>query len=186
MNNHTCTIRSTDLQNLLSITDRTVYRWLSGPYPRHALPKNVRTYALPEVVARLRLRRKNGLSGDDLHRVVTFDSVARSKAELFQNADFMWLDDDAEARAKEFVAVLEGEEVERARAVQRAVRAAALAGGLTGVQRLTEIALIHPGAARFILTGSAAETPCGDAGWQSFTKALWAINPKQNQILEAA
>tara|TARA_R110002012_G_scaffold248926_1_gene425587 strand:+ start:829 stop:1119 length:291 start_codon:yes stop_codon:yes gene_type:complete len=96
MNHYTCTLRSTELQNLLNVTDRSVWRWMHEPYPRHTLPKNVRTYALPEVVARLRQRRKNGLTGDDLRRVVTFDSAARSRAELFHNADFMWLSDDAE------------------------------------------------------------------------------------------
>ena len=187
MNHNACTIRSTDLQNLLNVSDRSVWRWMHEPYPRHATPKNVRTYALPEVVARLRLRRKNGLSGDDLHRVVTFDTVARAKREIFENADFMWLGDAAEDRAKEFRAAIEGEgeAVERARAVQKEVRVAAMQAGLPGVERLRQSVLTHPGVARFVLTGEANELPASDAGWLAFTKALWAVNPNQIQ-LEAA
>ena len=138
------------------------------------------------MVARLRQRRKNGLTGDDLRRVVTFDSAARSRAELFHNADFMWLSDDAEERAQEFWAVLDSEEVERACAVQKEVRAAALQAGLPGAARLRQTALIHPAVVRFVLTGEANELPWGDAGWESFTKALWVINPEQIQQLEAA
>ena len=183
MNPYTATLRSTDICNLLNVTDRSAYRWLSNPYPRHV--GATRRYALPEVVARLRLRRNNGLSGEDLRRVVTFDSEARSKEEIFHNANFMWLGDDADERAGEFRAALEGEEVERAREVQKEVRAAALQTGLPSVERLRQIVL-HPSAVRFILTGSASETPCGDTGWVSFTKALWAINPERIQQCEAA
>lgn len=64
MNPYTATLPSTDICNLLNVTDRSAYRWLSNPYPRHI--GATRHYALPEVVARLRLRRKAGLKGDDL------------------------------------------------------------------------------------------------------------------------
>ena len=117
--------------------------------------------------------------------MVVFDTVARAKRE-HAGAEFMWLGDDAEARAEEFRAALEGEEVERVRSVQKEVRAAAIQAGLPGVERLRQIALIHPGAARFILSGEAAEIPCTDAGWRNWTSALWAINPETIQQLEAA
>lgn len=179
-------MRSTDLQNLIDVGEKSIFRWFSAPYPRHALLKSVRNYALPEVVARLRLRRKRGLYSADLASVVTFDTNARSKREVCENVEFMWLGDDAEERAGEFWAVLDGEEVERARSVQKEVRAAAIQAGLPGVGRLRQKALVHPSAARFILSGEAVEIPCTDGGWRNWTAALWAINPEQNQLLEAA
>lgn len=111
MNPDSAIMRSTDLCSLLGTSDQSLYRWLVRPYPPHhfssAAPRG-RTYAAPEVVARLRERRARGLSGDDLARVVEFDTVSRSAME----SDFLWVGEDAQGRAAAFFACLEGEETE--------------------------------------------------------------------------
>lgn len=183
MNPDSATLRSTDLCAILHSTDQSLYRWLARPYPVHHVatqaPKG-RTYALPEIVARLRDRRHLGLHGDDLAAVVTFDTETRAA----RDSDFLWLGDDALDRAAAFFAALSGEEVERARDVMKAVRNAAIGCGLTGVNRLGQIALIHPAVVRFVLTGEADELPIG-AGWQSFAKAIWAVNPAESYEVAA-
>jgi len=59
----------------------------------------------------------------------------------------------------------------------KACRHATVAAGLSGINRLAQIALIQPGIVRFILSGEVDELPVNDSGWQSFSKALWAVNP---------
>lgn len=179
MNPNSAALRSTDICAVLGVSDKSVFRWLSGPYPTfvwsNCTPRG-RTYALPEIVARLRERRARGLYGDDLSALVAYDTAARAQA----GDDGLWLDKDAQDRAAAFYAALHGEETERARDVMKAMRRAALAAGLSGVNRLAQIALIHPGVVRFILSGEADELPMTDGGWQSFAKALWAVNPSEH------
>lgn len=179
MNPNSATLRSTDICTLLSVSDQSIYRWLSDPYPTFVWsncdPRG-RTYALPEIVARLRERRARGLYGDDLAALVAHDSAVRAQ----NGDDGLWLDRDALDRSAGFYAALRGEETERARDVMRAMRGAALAAGLSGVNRLAQIALIQPGIVRFILNGEADELPVTDGGWQSFAKAIWAVNPAEN------
>jgi len=179
MNPDTATLRSRDICAILGVSDQSLYRWLARPYPVHHFsdvkPRG-RTYALPEIVARLRQRSRDGLSGADLGSVVAFDTQARAA----RGDDILWLGEGAQDRAASFLAALEGEEVERARACMKAVRHAATQTGLSGVNRLSQIALIHPGLVRFILTGQTNELPVGNAGWESFTKAIWAVNPVHN------
>lgn len=178
MNPNSATLRSTDICTLLSVSDQSTYRWLSAPYPTfvwsNCTPRG-RTYALPEIVARLRERRRGGLDGDDLAALVAHDVAARAQ----NGDDGLWLDKDAQDRAAAFYAAFDGEERERARSVMKAVRAAAMAVGLSGINRLAQIALIHAGVVRFILSGEADELPVTDGGWQSFAKALWAVNPSE-------
>ena len=184
MNPASATLRSSDLCALLAATDRSLHRWLAHPYPVHHIPTispRGRTFALPEIVVRLRKRRSVGLDGDDLARVVAFDTATRTQRQV----DDMWIGEDAQGRAASFFAALDGEEDERARACKREVRNAATSCSLTGVSRLGQIALIHPGIVRYILTDEANELPVGDAGWQSFAKALWAVNPAEH-LEEAA
>lgn len=176
MNPDSATMRSTDLCALLGASDQSLYRWLGRPYPPHHFSRVAprgKTYALPEAVARLRERRARGLSGDDLARVVEFDTVSRSAME----SDFLWVGEYAQRRAAAFFTCLEGKEPERARDCMKAVRNAAIACGLPVISPLGQIALLHPGIVRFVLTDDPAELPVGDAGWVSFAKALWAVNP---------
>lgn len=179
MNPNSATLRSTDICTLLSVSDQSVYRWLSDPYPTfvwsNCTPRG-RTYALPEIVARLRERRARGLEGDDHAALVALDTAVRAR----NGDDGLWLDRDALDRSAAFYAALVGEETERARAVMKATRGAALAVGLSGINRLAQIALINPGVVRFILSGEGDELPVTDAGWQSFAKALWAVNPSEH------
>lgn len=176
MNPNSATLRSTDLCALLGVSDQSVFRWLSGPYPSHIFTSRARHYALPEIVGRLRERRARGLTGADLAALVAYDTQTRAA----RDTDSLWLGDGAQDRAASFFAALIGEEVERARDCMKAVRHAATDTGLSGVNRLAQIALIQPGLVRFILTGEADERPVGDGGWQSFAKALWAVNPAEN------
>lgn len=176
MNPETATLRSTDLCALLGVSDQSLFRWLAHPYPEHIFSERAprgRTYALPEIVTRLRERRGRGLFGNDLSRVVTFDASVRQS----RGADVLWLGDDAKGRAASFFAALTGEEAERARACCREVHSAAIASGLPGADWLSHAALLHPAVARFVLVGDPAEVPLGSKGWQSFAKALWAVNP---------
>ena len=175
MNPNSATLRSTDICALLGVSDQSLYRWLSDPYPTfvwsNCSPRG-RTYALPEVVARLREHRRKGLYGD-LAALVAHDTDVRAQ----NGEDGLWLDHDAQDRSAAFCAALAGDETERARSVMKAMRGAAMAAGLSGINRLAQVALIHTGVVRFILSGEADELPVGDAGWQSFAKALWAVNP---------
>lgn len=175
MNPNSATLRSTSICALLGVSDRSVFRWLSGPYPIHVFTSRARNYALPEIVGRLRERRARGLY-DDLAALVEHDTTVRTQ----NGDDGLWLDHDAQDRAAAFYAALCGEETERARDVMKAMRRAAMSAGLNGVNRLAQIALIHPGVVRFVLTGEADELPMTDGGWQSFAKAIWAVNPAEN------
>ncbi|WP_333848268.1 hypothetical protein [Phaeobacter italicus] len=184
MNPETATLRSSDLCALLGVPHRSLWRWLSAPYPPHHFSETAprgRTYALPEIVARLRKRRDWGLSGEGLARVLAFDTETRAA----RQADCLWLGDDAQGRAASFFAALTGEETERARDVMKTMRNAAAAAGLPAISRMGQIALIQPGSVRFILSGEADELPAGDAGWQSFAKAIWAVNPSENYEVAA-
>jgi len=176
MNPNSATLRSTDICALLGVCDQSLYRWLSGPYPAHNFANRARHYALPEIVARLRERRARGLHGDDIAALVNFDTQTRAA----RADDALWLGDGAQDRSAAFFAALTGEETERARDCMKAVRHAATDTGLSGVNRLAQIALIQPGIVRFILSGQADELPVGDGGWQSFVKAVWAVNPAEN------
>ncbi|EPX82124.1 hypothetical protein Salmuc_02493 [Salipiger mucosus DSM 16094] len=89
------------------------------------------------------------------------------------------MDGDAVNRSEAFYASLRGEEIERARAVTKAIRGAAVGAGLSGINRLAQITIIHPGFVRFILSGETDELPVTDAGWHSFAKPLWAVNPSE-------
>lgn len=184
MNPDTATLRSSDLCDLLAAPYRSLWRWLSDPYPIHNFSETAprgRAYALPEIVARLRKRRHLGLCGEDLARVLAFDTETRAA----RQADCLWLGDDAQGRAASFFATLTGEEIERARGCMKAMRNAAAAAGLPAISRMGQIALIQPGIVRFILSGEADELPAGDAGWQSFAKAIWAVNPTENYEVAA-
>ncbi|WP_416369682.1 hypothetical protein [Tritonibacter mobilis] len=184
MNPETATLRSSDLCALLGVPHRSLWRWLSAPYPPHHFSETAprgRTYALPEVVARLRKRRDLGLSGEDLARVMAFDTETRAA----RQADCLWLGDDAQRRAASLFAALDDEETERARGCMKAMRNAAASAGLSGVSRLGQIAIIHPGVVRYVLSDAADELPAGDAGWQSFAKAIWAVNPSENYEVAA-
>ena len=184
MNPETATLRASDLCALLAVPYRSLWRWLSDPYPPHHFSETAprgRTYALPEIVARLRERRARGLSGEDLAALVAFDTEARAA----RQADCLWLGDDAQGRAASFFAALDGEETERARDVMKTMRNAAAAAGMSGISRLGQIAIIHPGVVRYVLSGAAHELPAGDAGWQSFAKAIWAVNPAENYEVAA-
>ncbi|WP_323802610.1 hypothetical protein [Sulfitobacter litoralis] len=175
---NSATIRLLDLEELCVANKRSLVRWFQ-PRPLHVVsgaPKGV-LYPLPEVVARIRQRSRIGLSGDVLNKVVNFDSAVRAE----RGTDDIYLGDDAEKRAAEFVCCLTPEESERARAVQREIRAAALQSGLPGFEHLRQIVLIHPAAVKYVLSNSADELPiAGGGGWRSFTNALWAVNPKYN------
>jgi len=179
MNPSNATLRSVDLCALLGVSDQSLYRWLANPYPANHFSRPAprgRTYALPEIVVRLRQRRKSGLSGDELSRVVEFDTQSRAT----RADDALWLGDGAQDRSAAFFAALDNEETERARECMKAVRHAATDTGLCGVNRLAQITLIQPGVVRFILTGQGDEMPVGDAGWSAFVKAIWAVNPAEN------
>jgi hypothetical protein len=173
------TLRILDLQNLGVATKRSLIRWFQPRPVAHMVsgsPKGV-LYPLPEVVARIRQRSQRGLSGDVLHRVVTFDAQVRAQ----RGTDDIYLGDSAPERAAEFVCCLSPEESERAHAVQRRVGYEAIRSGLLpGVEHLRQITLIHPAAVKFVLSNSADELPCGDAGWRSWVSALWAVNPEKN------
>jgi len=97
MNPNSATLRSTDICTLLSVSDQSVFRWLSDPYPTFVwsnyTPRG-RTYALPEIVARLRERRHLGLHGDDLAALVDFDTSVRAE----NGDDGLWLDKDGQDR----------------------------------------------------------------------------------------
>lgn len=182
-NCHNATLRILDLEDLGVANKRSLIRWFH-PRPLHIVsgaPKGV-LYPLPEAVTRIRQRSRIGLSGDVLNKVVSFDAAARAG-----RGDDIYLGDDVEKRASEFVFCLAPKESERARAVQREIRAAALKSGLPGAGHLRKTVLIHPAAVKYILANNADELPCGDGGWRSFTNALWAVNPKnsnENQHLE--
>lgn len=184
MNPETATLRATDLCALLGVSYRSMWRWLSAPYPAHHLSEIAprgRTYALPEIVARLRERRDLGLSGDDLARVSEFDARARAACE----SDFLWLGDGAQKRATLFLSALDAEEAERARVCVKVMRNATTSAGLIDASIIEEAAIIHPSLVRYILTTEADELPVGDAGWQSFSKAIWAVNPTENYEVAA-
>lgn len=184
MNPSTATLRSLDLCALLGVSDQSLYRWLAHPYPMNHFSRSTprgRTYALPELVVRLRERRARGLTGEDLAAVVAHDTTVRDQT----GNDGLWLDNDALDRAASFFAALVGEETERARDVMKTMRNAATESGLTGVNRLAQIALIQPGIVRFILTGQAAELPVRVVGWSAFVKAIWAVNPADNYEVAA-
>ena|GEM_PF-1873853 len=177
LDTNSATLRILDLQNLGVATKRSLIRWFQPRPVAHMVsgsPKGV-LYPLPEVVARIRQRSQRGLSGDVLHRVVTFDAQVRAN-----RGDDIYLGEYAQRRAAEFVCCLAPEEAERARGIQRQVREAAICSGLPGVEEhLQRTVLIHPAAARFILSNQSDELPCG-AGWRSWVSALWAVNPEKN------
>jgi hypothetical protein len=178
MNPSTATLRASDLVPLLGSCHRSLWRWFKAPsYPLHfaATSPKGRTYALPEVVTRLREARHTGLTGAELRRVVAYDTATRA----VRGDDFLWIGGDAQTRAKTFLAVLDGEETERARAIMGELRNALSRSGLSGIDRLATSTCIHPAAVRFILTDSADELPIGD-GWESFARAIWAVNPIEN------
>lgn len=179
MNPNSATLRSTDICALLGASDQSLYRWLSDPYPTfvwsNCNPRG-RTYALPEIVARLRERRRGGLYGEDLAALVAHDTAVRAQ----NGDDGLWLDRDAQDRSGAYYAALCGEEAERAREIMKAIRGAATEARLSGINRLTQITLIQPGIVQFILSGEASELPVTYGGWQSFAKALWAVNPTEN------
>ena len=176
MNYTTATIRSVDLTQLLDLSLQSLWRWLKAPYPAHYLSQTTprgKTYALPEIVARLRLSRKKGLRGDDLQALVNFDTAKRAE----RGDDGLWLSDHPANRAQAFFASLNGDEVDRARACMAAVRKSAIDAGLNGVEHLRQSILIYPPVVRFILTDEADELPANAAGWNSLTRALWCVNP---------
>ncbi len=179
LDTNSATLRILDLQNLGVATKRSLIRWFQPRPVAHMVsgsPKGV-LYPLPEVVARIRQRSQRGLSGDVLHRVVTFDSQVRAQ----RGTDDIYLGDSAPERAAEFVCCLAPEEAERARGVSRQVREVASRNCLPAAEHLRRTVLIHPAAARFILSNQSDELPCGDAGWRSWVSALWAINPETNK-----
>ncbi len=184
-NSHNATLRILDLEELGVANKRSLVRWFQPRPPAHVVlgsPKGV-LYPLPVAVERIRQRSQRGLSGNILNRVVDFDAAVRAE----RGDDDIYLGECAEQRSAAFACCLTPKESERARAVQREVRAAAL--HLPGVEHLRQIVLIHPAAVRYVLSTQADELPCGDGGWRSFTNALWAVNPKNNnqkQKLEAA
>jgi len=171
------TLRILDLEALGVAPKRSLIRWLQPRPLVHVVsgsPKGV-LYPLPEVVARIRQRSQRGLSGDVLHRVVTFDAQVRAE----RGTDDIYLGDSAPERAAGFVCCLSPGESERARAVSAAVREEAIRSGLPGVEHLRQSVLTHPAAVRFILSNQSDELPCGDAGWRSWISALWAVNPEK-------
>jgi len=174
---HSATLRILDLEALGAGNKRSLIRWFQPRPVAHSIsgsPKGV-LYPLPEVVARIRQRSQRGLSGDVLHRVVTFDSQVRAR-----RGDDIYLGEHAQCRSAEFACSLAPEEAERGRGIQRQVREAAIRSGLPGVEHLRQTTLIHPAAVRFILSNQGDELPCGDAGWRSWVSALWAVNPEKN------
>jgi len=181
LDTNSATLRILDLQNLGVATKRSLIRWFQPRPVAHVVsgsPKGI-LYPLPEVVARIRQRSQRsqrGLSGDVLHRVVTFDAQVRAE----RGTDDIYLGEQAQRRATEFACSLAPEEAERARGIQRQVREAAIRSGLPGVEHLRQITLIHPAVVRFVLSSQADELPCGDAGWRSWVSALWAVNPEKN------
>lgn len=177
LDTNSATLRILDLENLGGVK-RTLIRWLQPRPLVHVVsgsPKGI-LYPLPEVVARIRQRSQNGLSGDFLNKVVTFDAQVRAE----RGTDDIYLGDSAPERAAEFVCCLSPEEAERARGVQRQVREAAIRSGLPGVEYLRQITLIHPAVVRYVLSSQANELPWGDSGWRSWVSALWAVNPEKN------
>ncbi|QFT97387.1 hypothetical protein FIU85_08745 [Roseovarius sp. THAF8] len=178
MNPITATLRSADLCALLSVSDQSIYRWTAKPYPPfhdfRCKPRG-KMFALPDIVVWFRERRKRALYGDDLSRVVEFDAHVRAERAR-DGVNDLWLGDVPEARAEAFLKALTGEEVERARLVQKTATSAAIAAGLPRISRLSNIVLIHPGCIRFILTSEGEELPVGDAGWSSWIKAIDVVN----------
>lgn len=175
MNPNSATMRATDLCALLGVSDQSIYRWMARPYPVNhdfARAPRGRMFALPEVVVRLRERRKQGLFGSQLARVVEFDRAVRAEREF----DDHWLGECPESRTDRFAAVLTDAENERFSFCRRAVGNAAVSCGLHGIERLRHIILVHPGVARFVLTGQAEELPVSDIGWQSWVRALDVLN----------
>lgn len=188
MNPITASLRSTDLCALLGVSDQSIFRWMARPYPPfhdfRCAPRG-KMFAPPEIVIRLRERRRGGLGGDALYRVVDFDMRVRAERAR-QGADDLWLGDDPESRAAAFRAALTGEEEERARLVQQTVANAALDAGVPRVERLRQITIIHPACIRFILIGEAEELPVGDAGWAAWIKAIDVVNIPTTIEQEAA
>jgi hypothetical protein len=160
------------------VTTTSVRNWFAPDHPIHVLEQRVRWYPLPEVVARLRERRKRGLApgSPEMAALVEHDTAERENR---PGADDLWLGERALERAADFFACLAGEETIRARALRAEVRKAALGAGLQGcgIDRLSQSALNHPAAVRWILTGQADELPVGDAGWSAWVTALWCVNP---------
>jgi hypothetical protein len=175
MNASTATLRARDLQNLLNVSARSIWRWLSPNYPPSVcFGRSPRLYALIDIVPRLRATRAAGLEGGDLAALVTFDAAVRGR----RSADDLWLGgDDAGARATAFLECLSDEERTRAREVGRTIRSAITAAGLTDADRLALTAMIQPGIVRYVLSGDRAELPVGQRGEESFARALWAMNP---------
>jgi hypothetical protein len=189
MNPITATLRSTDLCALLGVSDRSIWRWMDGvtTFTDFGRAPRGHMYALPEVVTALRAKRRGGLSGDDLARVVGHDTAKRAeRAGALGYPDDIWLGGTPEARADAFRASLAGEEEERARLVQKTVTDAAIAAGAPRVERLRQITIIHPAAVRFILTGDFEELPVGDAGWTAWVKAIDLVNTPTTIEEEAA
>ena len=184
MNPHTATIRSSDIQRLLRVSDQSLYRWLAKPYPFHVSKTktgSAKCYALPEIVARLRERRERGLVGGDLCQIVAHDTAVRSA----RGFDDLWLGEKITERAASFsCACSERDEAARAQLCGAQVREAALSAGLPDAERLAGICILHPAIVRFTLTGQDDELPVNNAGWTSFAKALWAVNPPNTQELE--
>jgi len=144
-------------------------------------------YALPEVVTLLRANRKRGLYGDNLARVVAYDTGERAERAASPGfPDDVWLGGTPQARAEAFRAALTDEEGERARLVQKATAHAALVAGVPRVERLRQITIIHPACVRFILTGDVEELPVGDAGWAAWIKAVDVVNIPTTIEKEAA
>lgn len=184
LDTNSATLRILDLENLGVAKKRSLIRWFQPRPVAHVVsgsPKGI-LYPLPEVVARIRQRSRRsrrsqrGLSGDVLHRVVTFDAQVRAK-----RGDDIYLGEHAQCRSAEFACSLAPEEAERARGIQRQVREAAIRSGLPGVEHLRQITLIHPAVVRYVLSNQSDELPCGDAGWRSWVSALWAVNPDKNK-----
>ncbi len=178
LDTNSATLRILDLENLGVAKKRSLIRWFQPRPVAHVVsgsPKGI-LYPLPEVVACIRQRSQRGLSGDVLHRVVTFDSQVRAE----RGTDDIYLGEHAQRRATEFACCLSPAESERARGVQRQVRESVVFRGLPGAEHLRQTVLIHPAAARFILSNQSDELPCGDAGWRSWVSALWAVNPEKN------
>lgn len=168
---------------MLGVAEKTARRWLANPYPPNTVSRTdprVRAYALPEIVTRLRLRKKEGLDSAELLRLVAFDTEVRAA----RAAEEIWVGEEPINRAALFYSSLLPEEKSRAIESMAHVRRAATSCGLSGVEGMAKMSLIHPAIVRFILSGQANELPVGDAGWQSFAKAIWAVNP--NEIYEAA